>query len=66
MIFSGIRFIADSGTRALTMAAPSEDLRLQIVFGRAFLLELQRGDLERAAVFARAFLRHRMERPPVS
>ena len=41
------------------MAAPSGDLTLQMVFGRAFLLELERGDLQAATVFARAFLRHR-------
>ena len=40
------------------MAAQLEDLRLPIVFGRAFLVELQRGDLAMAQVFARAFLSH--------
>lgn len=40
------------------MAAPAGDLTLQIVFGRAFLLELERGDLEAATLFARAFLEH--------
>lgn len=39
------------------MAAQSGDVRLQVVFGRAFLLELERGNLENAKVFARAFLR---------
>ncbi|HEX9339924.1 MAG TPA: hypothetical protein VF992_01960 [Thermoplasmata archaeon] len=29
---------------------------LQMVFGKAFLVELQRGDLETAKIFARAFL----------
>ncbi len=29
---------------------------LHVLFGKAFLLELERGDLETAAVFARAFL----------
>ncbi len=41
------------------MAAQLGDMRLQLVFGRAFLLVLQRGDLETAAVFARAFLKQR-------
>ncbi len=41
------------------MAAQLRDMRLQLVFGRAFLLVLQRGDLETAAVFARAFLKER-------
>lgn len=41
------------------MAAPPRDLSLQLVFGRAFLVELARGNLEIAAVFARAFLRER-------
>ena len=40
------------------MAAPAGDLALQIVFGRAFLVELERGDLEAATLFARAFLEH--------
>ncbi len=44
------------------MAAPGGELTLQIVFGRAFLLELERGDLEKAAIFARAFLKHREPR----
>ncbi len=39
-----------------TMAIPSPDAALQVVFGRAFLVELHRGDLETAKVFARAFL----------
>ncbi|MGQ0798438.1 MAG: hypothetical protein ACT4OI_11355 [Methanobacteriota archaeon] len=32
------------------------DPTLQVVFGRAFLLELDRGDVELARVFARALL----------
>ncbi len=40
------------------MAAQPEDLHLPIVFGRAFLVELERGDLAMAQVFARAFLSH--------
>jgi hypothetical protein len=32
---------------------------LQVVFGRAFLLELARGNMENAQVFAKAFLLHR-------
>ncbi len=32
------------------------DTSLQLVFGKAFLLELQRGNLETAKLFARAFL----------
>ncbi len=43
-------------TRVRIMAARSERTRLEIIFGRAFLLELERGDLETAQVFARAFL----------
>ena len=41
------------------MAPPGGDLTLQILFGRAFLLELERGDLQAATLFARAFLSHR-------
>ncbi len=41
------------------MAAQPGDVGLQVIFGRAFLLELERGDLEKAAVFARAFLKQR-------
>jgi len=40
------------------MAAQSGELRMQMVFGRAFLLELERGNLQNATVFARAFLKH--------
>lgn len=39
------------------MAAQLRDVGLQLVFGRAFLVELERGNLEMAAVFARAFLK---------
>ena len=38
------------------MVGSGPDASLQVVFGRAFLLQLQRGDLEIAKVFARAFL----------
>jgi len=38
------------------MVGSGPDASLQVVFGRAFLLQLQRGDLETAKVFARAFL----------
>ncbi|HYT00704.1 MAG TPA: hypothetical protein VEO20_08575 [Thermoplasmata archaeon] len=38
------------------MAVPFADASLQVVFGKAFLLHLHRGDLETAKVFARAFL----------
>ena len=39
-----------------TMLGSVVEPSLQVVFGRAFLLQLQRGDLETAKVFARAFL----------
>jgi hypothetical protein len=38
------------------MAVPFPDASLQVIFGKAFLLHLHRGDLETAKVFARAFL----------
>lgn len=38
------------------MATPSSDASLQVLFGKAFLLELERGDIETAKLFARAFL----------
>jgi hypothetical protein len=38
------------------MASVPTETSLQVVFGKAFLLELQRGDLETAKLFARAFL----------
>lgn len=41
------------------MPAQAGDPGLQILFGRAFLLALERGNLEMATVFARAFLKHR-------
>lgn len=39
------------------MAAQSGDPGIQLVFGRAFLVALERGDLEKATLFARAFLK---------
>ncbi len=59
MIFGRIRFLGPFAPSPSVMATQSGDLRLQMVFGRAVLLELQRGDLEKAALFARAFLKHR-------
>lgn len=44
------------GQWSSTMASQSSDAALQVVFGKAFLVELQRGDLETAKLFARAFL----------
>lgn len=38
------------------MAARAERSRMEIVFSRAFLVALERGDLDRARVFAMAFL----------
>jgi len=35
-----------------------DDPTLQVVFGRAFLSELRRGEIDRARLFARAFLVH--------
>ena len=49
----------EAGPPDRAMAAPTEDAKLRIVFGRAFLLELERGDFEMASVFARAFLKQR-------
>ena len=40
------------------MAGELSDPALQVVFGKAFLLELHRGNLDRARLFARAFLAH--------
>lgn len=40
------------------MAAPLGEPDLQVLFGRAFLLELDRGNLANATLFARAFLKH--------
>ncbi len=50
------------------MATPFSDVALQVLFGKAFLLELERGDLETAKVFARAFLVHTFPVPkcPIS
>ncbi len=44
------------------MAAQLGDVHLEMVFSRAFLLELQRGHLETAAVFAQAFLKQHAAR----
>ena len=38
------------------MASPTTDASLQVLFGKAFLVELGRGNIETAKVFARAFL----------
>lgn len=39
------------------MAAPLGEPDLEVLFGRAFLLELERGNLANATLFARAFLK---------
>ena len=39
-----------------SMATPRTDMSLQVLFGKAFLVQLQRGDISLAKVFARAFL----------
>ncbi len=56
MIFLSGVFKPLSGQSVSTMVGSVPDASLQVVFGRAFLLQLQRGDLETAKVFARAFL----------
>jgi hypothetical protein len=38
------------------MATGRHEASLQVLFGKAFLIELERGDVEAARVFARAFL----------
>lgn len=43
------------------MAPPTRPRDLEVVFGRAFLMELERGNVERAQVFARAFLSQHAE-----
>ncbi len=43
------------------MAAPPDGLDLELVFSRAFLLELERGDMEKATLFARAFVKQHSE-----
>ena len=50
------RALKGEGLDAPAVAIVRDDRTLQVVFGRAFLLELQRGDLDRARVFARALL----------
>jgi len=56
MIFLSGVFKPLSGQSVLTMVGSVQEASLQVVFGRAFLLQLQRGDLQTAKVFARAFL----------
>lgn len=46
------------------MAAHLGDPTIQIVFSRAFLTELERGNLQNATLFARALLRYRESAPP--
>jgi len=38
------------------MASEGAEDSLQVLFSKAFLIELERGDIETARVFARAFL----------
>lgn len=38
------------------MESATPDPSLQVLFGKAFLVEINRGDIEKAKVFARAFL----------
>ncbi len=38
------------------MAPDSPELQAKLAFGRAFLLEVERGDRELATLFAKAFL----------
>jgi len=38
------------------MENATPDPFLQVLFGKAFLVEINRGDIEKAKVFARAFL----------
>jgi len=38
------------------MATERHDASLQVLFGKAFLIQLERGDVEAARVFAGAFL----------
>ena len=40
----------------LSMAAPPPAVQTKIAFGRAFLVELQKGDAAMATLFARAFV----------
>ncbi len=56
MIFLSGVFKPLPGQSVPTMVGSAVEPSLQVVFGRAFLLQLQRGDLETAKVFARAFL----------
>jgi hypothetical protein len=56
MIFLSGVFKPLSGQSVFTMVGSGPDASLQVVFGKAFLLQLQRGDIETAKVFARAFL----------
>ncbi len=49
-------FIFAPGQSYRAMASGWPEATLQIVFGKAFLVELQRGNLDSAKLFARAFL----------
>jgi len=40
------------------MAKRRDDPSLRVLFAKAFLIELERGDMDAAKVFARAFLLH--------
>ncbi len=40
------------------MAGQFGDRSMRVLFGKAFLLELERGNVDSARIFARAFLAH--------
>ena len=56
MIFLGRRFMVPTGPSHRAMGDRTGEDSVQVLFGKAFLLELQRGNMKMATVFARAFL----------
>ena len=44
------------GIGRATMASDSPEVQTKIAFGRAFLVEVERGDRDLATLFAKAFL----------
>ena len=56
MSFLACTFKVPSANHSIHMATPSPDAQSKVAFGRAFLVELQRGDTPLATLFARAFV----------
>jgi hypothetical protein len=55
MSFARARSRFPQGINDRSMAAPPPSVQTKIAFGRAFLIELEKGDTAMATLFAKAF-----------